>query len=106
MWPEGLVVGMTAYTVAGDQENKVCIEQVCCLSLFSIAAFEVIATGLSLSLYKMRDSMDAEACSEKIKEKVKALWTDALFTRYSGAGVRGTSRLANLIPYSKNYFEE
>lgn len=73
---------------------------------FSIAAFEVIATGLSLSLYKMRDSMDAEACSEKIKEKVKALWTDALFTRYSGAGVRGTSRLANLIPYSKNYFEE
>jgi hypothetical protein len=73
---------------------------------FSIAAFEVIATGLSHSLYRMRDMMDDATCTQEIEQKIKNLWVDSTFSRYSGAGVRGTSRLANLIPYARNYFEE
>ena len=70
------------------------------LGQFSIAAYEVIATGLSISLDKLKARFDNEQLLEFFREKAKSLWEDAHFSKYSGAGVRGTSRLANLIPYA------
>lgn len=65
-----------------------------------LSAFEMIATGLSWNL----DKYEGEQGQEQLKDRIKSMWTDPVFDKNSGAGVRGTTRLSNLLPYSREYF--
>lgn len=68
-----------------------------------LSAFEVIAVGVAAN----RDSlilMDAEPRHEQIKTRARGIWTNTIFTENSGMGVRGTTRLATLIPFGKELF--
>jgi hypothetical protein len=69
---------------------------------FLMSVFEVVATGVSKNL----DTIEGlgAARSEFIVEKCKALWTNETFTQNNGAGVRGTTRLTNLLPMAAAYF--
>lgn len=73
---------------------------------FSIAAYEVIATGLSRLIDQLEQAMDADQLNQYIRRKIQELWANEVFQRNSGAGVRGTTRLANLLPFSQQYFAE
>jgi hypothetical protein len=64
---------------------------------FLMSVFEVLATGVSRNLTAL-DAMPAAARSAFILGAAKALWNNNVFTTNSGAGVRGTSRLAKLLP--------
>ena len=58
----------------------------------------------------MRVAANVEAISELpdhltwVRGKVRAAWSDDVFRRYSGMGVRGTTRLVNLLPFGVNFF--
>jgi len=67
-----------------------------------LSAFEMISTGVSFNLkaYKAPDGI------EKLRERIKQMWSDPTFDKNSGAGVRGTTRLSNLLPYSKEFFKQ
>lgn len=69
---------------------------------FLQSVFEVVAKGVAMNLDRFNDMGDEKA-SEVIKQRSKSLWEDSMFKRYSGAGVRGTDRLANLLPMAKNF---
>lgn len=70
---------------------------------FLMSVFEVVALGVSKNI----DAIDAlgEAVSrELVRARCILLWQDATFMKNSGAGVRGTSRLANLLPLAEAFF--
>lgn len=63
---------------------------------FLMSVYEVIATGVSRNI----DTIEALGAGAQafIVERSKELWENELFTRNSGAGVRGTTRLSKLLP--------
>jgi hypothetical protein len=65
---------------------------------FSISAFEAIGLGVG---YNYRA---AAKKPDKIVEKVKKLWTDDQFINNSGSGVRASTRLPRIVPYSRKLF--
>lgn len=71
---------------------------------FLMSAFEVIAIGISRNLVAL-EAMSPEVRNKFIVERVKALATDAIFSANSGGGVRGTTRLTNLLPMGANFFQ-
>lgn len=71
---------------------------------FLISVFEVLAVGVGKNLEALTNLEEAERTS-LIATKARSLGADATFTKYSGAGVRGTSRLANLIPMAEQYLK-
>lgn len=73
------------------------------LGPFSISAFDAIAYGVA----KNRDAIEAMPFDRRrlwLSEKVQHLWNEEIFQRNSGSGVRGTTRLTNLLPYAADYF--
>lgn len=71
---------------------------------FLMSVFEVVALGVSRNIDAI-ELMDPPVRSTYIQDKCKALWADSTFVRYSGAGVRGTTRLSNLLPMAQSYFQ-
>lgn len=71
---------------------------------FLMSVFEVVALGISRNIDAI-EVMDSQLRSTFIHDKCKALWADPTFVRYSGAGVRGTTRLSNLLPMAQGYFQ-
>jgi uncharacterized protein with ParB-like and HNH nuclease domain len=71
---------------------------------FLISAYEVIAVGISKNLESIEELNDEER-QEFIEEKIINIWQDETFQENSGAGVRGTKRLSNLVPLAFDYFE-
>jgi hypothetical protein len=69
---------------------------------FLMSVFEVMATGTSMNIEEI-SALDAEARSRFLVEKAKGLWDDPVFRENSGAGVRGTTRLVNLLPMAKDF---
>lgn len=69
---------------------------------FLMSVFEVIATGTSQNIDAIM-AMNANARSQFLTDKAKSLWEDNTFRLNSGAGVRGTTRLANLIPMAQAF---
>ena len=67
---------------------------------FLMSHFEVIATGTSKNLPAL-DAMAPIARAEHLVEKAKSLPADTTFSQNSGAGVRGTTRLTNLLPVAE-----
>jgi hypothetical protein len=70
---------------------------------FLMSMFEVVATGVSRNLVAIEE-MDDVGGRNFIIGKSKALWEDLVFQRNSGAGIRGTTRLTNLLPIAEPYF--
>ncbi|MEJ5143268.1 DUF262 domain-containing protein [Gluconobacter albidus] len=71
---------------------------------FLMSVFEVIATGVSKNIVEIK-SLKEEKRSDFIKTAAKNLWSDEKFTRYSGAGVRGTTRLSRLLPLAETFLK-
>ncbi|MGE6762633.1 DUF262 domain-containing protein [Corallococcus interemptor] len=73
------------------------------LGAFSISAFDAIAYGIAKNIDHLR-TMPVQSRVSFIQQRTKQIWSDAVFVRNSGAGVRGTTRLANLLPHAPTYF--
>lgn len=72
---------------------------------FLMSVYEVVATGISKNLARIERMEDADR-KEYIVQRCKDLWMDETFDQNSGAGVRGTTRLANLLPMAEGFFAE
>lgn len=72
---------------------------------FLISIFEVVALGVSKNI-DVIENMPQSQRSDYLIDKCKRLWDNTTFDRYSGAGVRGTSRLSNLLPLADVYFQQ
>lgn len=70
---------------------------------FLMSAYEVVAYGLSRNIDNI-EKIPSEERSSFVRDKIIAVWTDENFQRNSGAGVRGTTRLRNLMPVAAQYF--
>lgn len=70
---------------------------------FLMSVFEVVALGVSQNLIVL-GNMEQNARNAFLTEKCQALWTNPTFMQYSGGGVRGTTRLANLLPLGSGIF--
>ena len=68
---------------------------------FLMSLFEVIATGVSKNLPAL-EALPQQERNSLLEEKAKALQDNQIFSRNSGAGVRGTTRLTNLLPIAEN----
>lgn len=71
---------------------------------FLMSAFEVVAVGVSRSIEEIECLATEDDRRSFIVERCKALWKNPDFQKHSGAGVRGTTRLANLLPLAQSYF--
>ena len=69
---------------------------------FLHSVYEVISTGVAKNIDRFL-SLNGDAASDTIKEQSKALWKDEIFKRYSGGGVRGTTRFAKLLPMAEDF---
>ena len=72
---------------------------------FLQSVYEVVATGVAQNLDRFCALDDQEASRGIIKHS-RDLWNNEIFQRYSGAGVRGTDRLANLLPMAKEFMAQ
>lgn len=70
---------------------------------FLMSVFEVVALGVSRNIDAI-EAMPGPTSAAFIREKCRDLWALPQFSQYSGAGVRGTTRLAKLLPLAPNYF--
>lgn len=71
------------------------------LGQFLISSYEVVATGISWNINDIKRKND----DEFVRNKIKGLWKNEIFNAYSGAGVRGTTRLEKLLPFAKEFFK-
>ena len=71
---------------------------------FLMSVFEVVATGVSKNLDTI-EALSTDKQTEFVVQRCKDLWSDSTFTRNNGAGVRGTTRLATLLPMAGSFFK-
>jgi hypothetical protein len=64
---------------------------------FLMSVFEVLATGISHNVAALGAMQEADR-NQFIVHSAQRLWNNDVFTANSGAGVRGTTRLAKLLP--------
>ncbi|NDW53615.1 DUF262 domain-containing protein [Aliiroseovarius sp. PrR006] len=69
---------------------------------FLMSVFEVLTSGVANNLDAIY-ALDDAARSQFIEEKAKSLWENDVFQANSGGGVRGTTRLQNLLPMSREF---
>lgn len=69
---------------------------------FLQSVFEVVALGVSSNIDAIETLGTAK--NEWVVDRCKALWANETFAQYSGAGVRGTTRLTKLLPLAKDFF--
>lgn len=65
--------------------------------MFLMSVYEVMSTGVSHNLDAI-EAMSEEQRNAFIESRAQGLWANPAFTRNSGAGVRGTTRLSKLLP--------
>lgn len=70
---------------------------------FLMSAFEVTSLGVSRNIDAI-EAMEQQDQLTFVQNKCRDLWATPNFLQYSGAGVRGTTRLANLLPMAQDYF--
>jgi hypothetical protein len=71
---------------------------------FLMSVFEVVANGVSQNINAITELGDTKA-QEFVRSKCISLWENEIFARFSGSGVRGTSRLPNLLPLAGPFFQ-
>jgi len=69
---------------------------------FLMSVFEVLATGIAANLNAI-NSLDSGERISHIQARAKQLWQEPVFQKNSGAGVRGTTRLTNLLPMAAEF---
>ena len=69
-----------------------------------MSVFEVMAPGIAQNIDEI-SKMESDARNNFIKSKAQTLWQDDIFQNNSGGGVRGTTRLVNLLPMSKEFLK-
>lgn len=69
---------------------------------FLLSVYEVMATGVSKNISALAEMDDGDRRAF-IESKAKGLWQNDTFTSNSGAGVRGTTRLAKLLPLAADW---
>lgn len=74
------------------------------LGPFTISAFDAIAYGLAVNQEEIEKIPSANR-DAWILDKVRGLWVDSTYKANSGSGVRGTTRLMNLLPWAHDYFK-
>lgn len=70
---------------------------------FLMSLYETIAFGVSQNIDDY-EKISRKCGIDTIQRKAKDLWCDKTFENNSGAGVRGTTRLAKLLPMAKGFF--
>ncbi|MFE9249877.1 DUF262 domain-containing protein [Streptomyces sp. NPDC007088] len=70
---------------------------------FSVSAFEAVTLGVAQHLGSWK-SMDQREQESQLRVKVSELWNDDTFRKYSGAGVRATSRVPMMGPVGGRIF--
>ena len=70
---------------------------------FLMSVYEVVSLGLSMNIDEI-EGMVAKDRGVFITAKCRKLWDTPNFLANSGAGVRGTTRLANLLPMAQGFF--
>ncbi|WP_417512940.1 hypothetical protein [Marinobacter sp.] len=70
---------------------------------FLMSLYETIAFGVSQNIADY-ESMGTDERRNTIAKKAQELWEHPIFEKNSGAGVRGTSRLSNLLPMAEDFF--
>ena len=68
---------------------------------FLISGFDAIAHGLACNQEKICSQADSQSW---IRDRVRSVWQEEEFQKYSGQGVRGTTRLRYLLPFGEAYF--
>ncbi len=68
---------------------------------FLISAFEVFAIGFSMYIQDPR----VTSVGINLNEMAQALWKDSRFTNSTGSGIRASTRIPNVIPYAREFFE-
>lgn len=71
---------------------------------FLMSLYETVAFGVSQNLDEIGQK-DKDGQKEFIVSKAKELWADDTFEKNSGAGIRGTTRLAKLLPLAEGFFK-
>ncbi len=71
---------------------------------FLMSVFEVMAPGIAQNIDAI-SGMEDSARNVFITSKAKLLWQEEIFKNNSGGGVRGTTRLVNLLPMSKEFLK-
>jgi hypothetical protein len=69
-----------------------------------MSLFEVTATGVSENIADIT-SRGQPGDADFVQERAKTLWQSETFKQNSGAGVRGTTRLAKLLPMAASHFK-
>ncbi|WP_295941777.1 DUF262 domain-containing protein [uncultured Xanthomonas sp.] len=72
------------------------------LGPFLISAFDAIAYGVSKNIGAINQLGHAK--DGWLRDKIHGIWSQEVFRSNSGSGVRGTSRLTNLLPFGEQYF--
>lgn len=85
-----------------DSFRKFSVDKNRFLGSFSISGFEGIAIGLG-----SRYSLNPNATNPvDLVEIVKALWSNAKFTAYSGSGIRANLRVPHVVPLGRELLGE
>jgi len=70
----------------------------------SLAAYEVIGFGVSLFIDEYSELEPARR-NDLLARRIKSLSDNGLFRDNSKAGVRGSTRLSNLLPFARTFFK-
>ena len=84
----------------GDAFRRFDSEKKKYLGAFSISAFEVIALGLG---YNMKTDGSPPLVRD-FKKKAQSIWKNDTFTKFSGSGVRASSRIPKIMPMGRKLF--
>ena len=68
---------------------------------FLISGFDAIAHGVASNIEAIR-ALDTP--TDWVREKARGVWLEEAFRQNSGMGVRGTTRLSNLLPFGEQFF--
>lgn len=69
---------------------------------FLMSLYEVISLGVSKNLDEILKMQDP---SKFVVQQCKKVWENKIFQKNSGAGIRGTTRLSNLLPLAERHFK-
>jgi hypothetical protein len=92
----GEALGDRAFKKWNGQQNQF-------MGKFLMSGFEVISVGVAANIAALDGMLTAER-NAYLVSRVQALWSDEVFNANSGAGVRGTTRLTNLLPMGQAFF--
>jgi uncharacterized protein with ParB-like and HNH nuclease domain len=84
-------------TTGDDSFKRYKSEQDRFLGGFLLSAFEVVALGIGYNYENLSPT-------DQICERIKSIWSDTIYKKWSGAGVNAARRLPYLIPLGRGVF--